>query len=121
MTAWKLSRISIVMFGLGLACLTARPCRAQAEINPDHYDETPSSSSTVRPATATQPVAANRSGAAVKASTCPQVQPAAEARRSGCNAPVHTSRAVLPSRVVALPAKQKDKSVRQLAAARDSG
>src|ERR1700757_3537096 len=116
MNALKLSRISIVMFGLGLACITARPCRAQAEINPDHYDEAPSSSSTVRPATATQPIAANRNGAAVSASTCAQgqPQPAADSKQTGCNAAqahqVRTSRAVVPARAITSPAKEKDKS-----------
>ncbi len=121
MNALKLSRISIVMFGLGLACVTARRCRAQAEINPDHYDEAPSSSSTVRPAAATQPVAANRSGAAVKASTCVQAQPATDAKRTGCHTPVHAPRAAVPARAITSPAKEKDKSLRQLAAARNSG
>jgi hypothetical protein len=123
MNALKLSRISIVMFGLGLACITARPCRAQAEINPDHYDEAPSSSSTIRPATVTQPIAANRNGAAANASTCAQAQKAAGAKRSGCNAPahqVHASRAVVPARAVTSPAKEKDKTI-QLASARTSG
>ena len=98
MNALKLSRISIVMFGLGLACFTARPCRAQAEINPDHYDEAPSSSSIIRPATANQPVAANRSGAATKASTCAQAQPATDAKRTGCKRPAAPSSRVSRSR-----------------------
>ena len=125
MNAWKVSRISIVMFGLGVACLTARPCRAQAEINPDHYDEAPSSSSIVRPATATQPIAANRNGAAVSASTCAQAQAAADSKQTGCNAAqaqqVRASRAVVPARAITSPAKEKDKSIRQVAAARNSG
>jgi hypothetical protein len=124
MNALKLSRISIVMFGLGLACITARPCRAQAEINPDHYDEAPSSSSIIRPATVTQPVAANRSGAAVNASTCAQAQTAADAKRTGCNAAkahqVHASRAVAPARAITSSAKEKGKTI-QLADARNSG
>ncbi len=124
MNAWKLSRISMVMFGLGLACLTARPCRAQAEINPDHYDEAPPSS-TVRPATATQPIAANRNGAAVSASTCAQAQAAADSKQTGCNAAqahkVRASRAVVPARAITSPAKEKDKSIRQVASARNSG
>jgi hypothetical protein len=123
MNALKLSRISIVMFGLGLACITARPCRAQAEINPDHYDEAPSSSSTIRPATVTQPIAGNRSKAAVRASTCVPAQ-AADTKRAGCNAAqghqVHASRAVVPARAVTSPAKEKDKTI-QLASARNSG
>jgi len=125
MNAWKVSRISIVMFGLGVACLTARPCRAQAEINPDHYDEAPSSSSIVRPATATQPVAANGNGAAVSANTCTQAQPAANSKRGSCNAAqahqVRASRVVVPVRAITSPAKEKDKSIRQVAAARNSG
>jgi hypothetical protein len=121
MNAWKVSRISIVMFGLGLACITARPCRAQAEINPDHYDEAPSSSSIVRPATVTQPIAANRSKAAVRAGICVQAQ-TADTKRAGCNAAqahqVHASRAVVPARAVTSPAKEKDKTI-QLASARN--
>jgi hypothetical protein len=124
MNALKLFRISIVMFGLGLACITARPCRAQAEINPDHYDEAPSSSSIIRPATVTQPVAVNRSKAAVRASSCVQAQAAAGAKRAGCNAAqahqVHASRAGVPARAVTSPAKEKDKTI-QLASARNSG
>jgi hypothetical protein len=124
MNALKLYRISIVMFGLGLACITARPCRAQAEINPDHYDEAPSSSSIIRPATVTQPVAANRSKAAVRASTCVQAQ-TADTKRAGCNTAqahhVHASRAVVPARAITSPAKEKDKSIRQVASARISG
>jgi hypothetical protein len=123
MNAWKLSRISIVMFGLGLACITARPCRAQAEINPDHYDEAPSSSSIIPPATVTQPIAANRNGAAANASTCAQAQTAAGAKRAGCNAQdhqVHASRAIVPARAVTSPAQEKDKTI-QLASARTSG
>jgi hypothetical protein len=124
MNALKLSRISIVMFGLGLACVTARPCRAQAEINPDHYDEAPSSSSIVRPAIATQPVAAKRTGAAVNASSCSQAQPAPDAKRTGCNAAqthqLRASHAVVPARAIAAPAKEKDKSVRRVAVARNS-
>jgi hypothetical protein len=112
MNALKLSRISIVMFGLGLACLTARPCRAQAEINPDHYDEAPSSYSIIRPATGTQTVAAKRTGAAVTASTCVQALPAANAKRTGCDARTHANRAVIPARAVASPAKEKDKTIR---------
>ncbi len=125
MNAWKLSRISIVMFGLGLACITARPCRAQAEINPDHYDEAPSSSSIIRPATVTQPIAANRNGAAANASTCAQAQTAAGAKQTGCNAAqahqVHASRAIVPARAVTSPAQEKDKSIRQVASVRNSG
>jgi hypothetical protein len=125
MNAWKVSRISIVIFGLGVACLTARPCRAQAEINPDHYDEAPSSSSIVRPATATQPIAANRNGAAVSASTCAQAQAAADSKQTGCNAAqahqVRASRAVVPARAITSPAKEKDKSIRQVASVRNSG
>ena len=126
MNAWKVSRISIVMFGLGVACLTARPCRAQAEINPDHYDEAPSSS-TVRPATATQSIAANRNGAAVTASTCAQgqPQPAANSKQTGCNAAqahqVRASRAVVPARAITSPAEEQDKSIRQVASVRNSG
>ena len=124
MNALKLSRISMVMFGLGLACITARPCRAQAEINPDHYDEAPSSS-TVRPETLTQPIAANRNGAAVSASTCAQAQAAADSKQTGCNAAqaqqVRASRAVVPARAITSPAKEKDKSIRQVASARNSG
>jgi hypothetical protein len=124
MNALKFFRISIVMFGLGLACITARPCRAQAEINPDHYDEAPSSS-TVRPATATQPIAANRNGAAVSASTCAQAQAAADSKQTGCNAAqphhVRASRAVVPARAVTSPAEEKDKSIRQVASVRNSG
>src|SRR5579862_1430396 len=123
MNALKFFRISIVMFGLGLACLTARPCLAQAEINPDHYDEAPSSSSTVRPATVTQPVVANRSKAAVRASTCVQAQ-TGDTKRAGCNAAqghqVQASRAVVPARAVTSSAKEKDKTI-QLASARNSG
>src|SRR6202040_3369067 len=111
MNAWKLSRILIFMFGLGLACLTARPCRAQAEINPDHYDEAPSSSSIIRPAIATQPVAANRTGAAVNASPCSQTQPAPDAKRTGCNAAqahqLRASRAVVPAHAIASPVREK--------------
>jgi hypothetical protein len=124
MNTSKFFRISIVMFGLGLACITARPCRAQAEINPDHYDEAPSSS-TVHPATATQPIAANRNGAAVSASTCAQAQAAADSKQTGCNAAqahqVRASRAVVPARAITSPAKEKDKSIRQVASARNSG
>jgi hypothetical protein len=124
MNALKFFRISIVMFGLGLACITARPCRAQAEINPDHYDEAPPSS-TVRPATATQPIAANRNGAAVSASTCAQAQAAADSKQTGCNAAqphqVRASRAVVPAGAITSPAKEKDKSIRQVASARISG
>jgi hypothetical protein len=120
MNALKLSRISIVMFGLGLACITARPCRAQAEINPDHYDEAPSSSSISRPATVTQPVAANRSGAAVNASTCAQAQTTADAKRTGCTTRVPVSPAVVRARAITSPAKEKDKAIR-LADARNSG
>ena len=124
MNALKFFRISIVMFGLGLACITARPCRAQAEINPDHYDEAPSSS-TVRPAAATRPIAANRNGAAVSASTCAQAQAAADSKQTGCNAAqadqVRASRAVVPARAITSPAKEKDKSIRQVASARNSG
>ena len=124
MNAVKFFRISIVMFGLGLACITARPCRAQAEINPDHYDEAPSSS-IVRPATATQPIAANQNGAAVSASTCAQAQAAADSKQTGCNAAqahqVRASRAVVPARAITSPAKEKDKSIRQVASARNSG
>ena len=123
MNALKLSRISMVMFGLGLACITARPCRAQAEINPDHYDEAPSSS-TVRPETLTQPIAANRNGAAVSVNTCAQAQAAADSKRTGCNAAqahqVRTSRAVVAARAITSPAK-KDESIRQVASARNSG
>jgi hypothetical protein len=124
MNALKFFRISIVMFGLGLACITARPCRAQAEINPDHYDEAPPSS-TVRPATATQPIAANRNGAAVSANTCTQAQAAADSKQTGCNAAqahqVRASRAVVPARAITSPAKEKDKSIRQVASVRNSG
>ena len=124
MNALKLSRISIVMFGLGLACITARPCRAQAEINPDHYDEAPSSSSIIRPATITQPVAANRNGAAVNASTCAETQAAADSKRTGCNAAqahqIRGPRAVVPARAITSPAKEKGKTI-QLASARNSG
>jgi hypothetical protein len=124
MNALKFFRISIVMFGLGLACITARPCRAQAEINPDHYDEAPSSS-TVRPATVTQSIAANRNGAAVSANTCTQAQAAADSKQTGCNAAqahqVRASRAVVPARAITSPAKEKDKSIRQVASARNSG
>jgi hypothetical protein len=124
MNAWKVSRISIVMFGLGVACLTARPCRAQAEINPDHYDEAPSSS-TVRPATATHSIAANRNGAAVSASTCAQAQAAADSKQTGCNAAqahqVRASRAVVPARAITSPAEEQDKSIRQVASVRNSG
>jgi hypothetical protein len=124
MNALKFFRISIVMFGLGLACITARPCRAQAEINPDHYDEAPSSS-TVRPATVTQSIAANRNGAAVSANTCTQAQAAADSKQTGCNAAqahqVRASRAVVPARAITSPAKEKDKSIRQVASVRNSG
>jgi hypothetical protein len=124
MNALKFFRISIVMFGLGLACITARPCRAQAEINPDHYDEAPSSS-TVRPATVTQSIAANRNGAAVSANTCTQAQAAADSKQTGCNAAqahqVRASRAVVPAGAITSPAKEKDKSIRQVASARNSG
>jgi hypothetical protein len=121
MTTWKLSHISIVMFGLGLACISARPCRAQAEINPDHYDEAPSSSSIVRPATATQQVASNRSGAALNASNYAQAQTAADDKRTGCNVRVRASRIVVPARAITSPAREKDKPMRELAAARNSG
>ena len=107
MNALKLPCISIVMFGLGLACFTARPCRAQAEINPDHYDEAPSSYSIVRPATATQQVAVNRSASHVNASTCAQAQAqATDAKSAGCNARVHASPAVVRAHAITSLAKE---------------
>ena len=120
MNQLKLSHISIVMFGLGLACLTARPCRAQAEINPDHYDEAPLSSSTVRPATTTQPVATLHSGAAPQAKPCGQVQSAENGKRTVCNARVQQSGTQVAARSATSAAKPKDKSVRQVAALRTS-
>src|SRR5271170_7703171 len=117
MNALKLSRISIVMFGLGLACITVRPCRAQAEINPDHYDEAPSSSPVVRTATTTQPVAALRTGAA-QTKPCAQAQAAANGKRIGCSARVEQTATAVPARSAASAAKPKDKSVRQFATVR---
>jgi hypothetical protein len=39
MNAAQAARITVLTSGLAFACLLPRPCRAQAEINPDHYDD----------------------------------------------------------------------------------
>lgn len=41
MNAARITRLAVVTSGIALACLTARPCRAQAEIAPDHYENAP--------------------------------------------------------------------------------
>ncbi len=46
MRASTILRLSLVILGLTFTSLAARPCRAQAEISPDHYDEAPALPST---------------------------------------------------------------------------
>lgn len=47
MNAAGIARIVIVTSGIALASLAARPCRAQAEINPDHYEDAPATALTI--------------------------------------------------------------------------
>ncbi|MGA8143626.1 MAG: hypothetical protein WB987_07040 [Candidatus Acidiferrales bacterium] len=114
MSVLKVLRISIVMLGLGLACLTARPCRAQAEINPDHYDDAPSSTSTVRPATTTHTVASTRTDAAPRKLPCAEAGTPASSPQAGCGAHVHSARKVVRASTPAA----KDKAAREVASTR---
>lgn len=55
MNAARIARIVIVTSGVALATVAARPCRAQAEINPDHYEDAPTSAPAIN--AAAKPVA----------------------------------------------------------------
>jgi len=99
MQSARILRISIIMLGLGLASLTARPCRAQAEINPDHYDGMAATQAAATRTANTHISTDVKREAAAQSAPCVAEQGA----RGRCEAMVRTARVSRPKAAGARP------------------
>ncbi|MGA8221016.1 MAG: hypothetical protein WB780_05120 [Candidatus Acidiferrales bacterium] len=106
MNSTRILRISIVVLGLGLASLTARPCRAQAEISPDHYDEMPAMQSAATQTASAQIGADVMHAAVAQSATCA----AEQGSRGRCEVIVRTARVSRPKAAGAKPKPVQESS-----------